>query len=126
MTRRLAAFLLRLPSRSAILACNDIFANRLIGLCRSLGLKVPQERAILGVDDDHLLLLSAPLPFSSIDPASREIGRLAAMRLQGLLEGHPDDGATLRVAPGPVVARASTDDLGHGDEVLNRAMRFIR
>jgi LacI family transcriptional regulator len=119
-------FIRDLPPRCAVLGCNDIFAARVIGLCRELGLRVPEDRAVMGVDDDHLLLLAAPLPFTSVDPNSREIGRQAAQRLQGLLEGRTDDGHPLPVPPGAVIARASTDYLGNGDAVLARAMQLIR
>jgi LacI family transcriptional regulator len=87
---------------------------------------VPEDVAVLGVDNDELLCsLSSPL-LSSVEQGAKRLGYEAAKLLDSLI-GKP---ASVRVRknvidPFGVVARASTDVLAIEDPHLARAMMFI-
>jgi LacI family transcriptional regulator len=124
--RKLKGFLAGLPVGCAIFAINDIYARRVVWRLRELGLRVPQERALLGVDNDHLFLMQSHVGISSIDPDSKEIGYRAAERLHRLMQGLPDDGKAVRIPPKEVVLRASSDWMHSNDETISLALRLIR
>lgn len=123
---RMPGFLARLPDRTAIFTANDIFARIVAETVGKLGLRIPEDRSLLGVDNDPLISLSHTVPLSSIDPASMEIGRRAAGLLARLMAGERNLGSTELVPPAGVVLRASSDHLATTDDLVNRAIRIIR
>ncbi len=64
----LARWLQSLPKPTAIMTCNDYLGKHLLDLCRSLQISVPEEVAVLGVDDDRLLCSLCTPSLSSIAP----------------------------------------------------------
>ena len=123
----LSAWLARLPKPVGVFCCDDLRASQVRARCRELGLDVPGDLAILGVDDDPIYCMFTSPRLSSIDPDSPAIGRLAAETLAGLLDA--PEGSTppnLLVAPRGVVARDSTDALPGAPGWLVEACRFIR
>lgn len=124
--RLLPGFLAELPTRTALFAANDIFARRSMDMLETLGVRIPEDRSLLGVDNDPLIGLSTSVALSSIDPASDEIGRRAAAMLARLMAGAPNLGETEQVPPTGVVLRASSDQLATTDDLVNRAVRIIR
>jgi len=115
-----------LPGMTAIFVANDYFALRVVECITELGRRIPQDLAVLGVDDDPLEYLASPVTLSSIDPNSVEIGRLAAQRLQGLMLGETDDGHTDLVPPKGVILRDSTDHWADADEMVGQALSLLR
>ncbi|HOM15937.1 MAG TPA: XylR family transcriptional regulator, partial [Thermoguttaceae bacterium] len=65
--QKLADWLQSLPRPVGIMACYDVMGCRLLGVCRELGLAVPEEVAVIGVDNDQVLCEVAAPPISSID-----------------------------------------------------------
>jgi LacI family transcriptional regulator len=122
----LKAFMASLPKPCAVFCANDHYAGGFIHFARKFGYRVPEDFAVLGVDNDSLRMMSSPVPFSSIDPNSFEIGRRAAERLGRLMRGEADDGETQCVPPKGIILRASTDRIGSGDPLLAKAMQLIR
>ena len=124
--RGLKDWLLSLPTHTGILGANDYVARRICECCGELGLKIPGQRAILGVDNDEMLILSSPVAFSSIDPGSVEIGRRAGEMLANVMAGRPVHPSTIQVPPVEVVLRPSTDHLATDDEKVAAAARIMR
>ena len=82
--------LLARPDRpTAILAANDMLAAGAMKAARRLGLRVPEDLAVTGVDDSHICGLLEP-ELTSVHIDCRRMGELAAARLQSLLEGETD------------------------------------
>ena len=82
--------LLARPDRpTAILAANDMLAAGAMKAARRLGLRVPEDLAVTGVDDSNICGLLEP-ELASVHIVSRRMGELAAARLQSLLEGETD------------------------------------
>jgi LacI family transcriptional regulator len=124
--REAELFLRGLPRRCAVFVANDQTAHWVALVCERAGLRVPEDLALLGVDDDVVLVYAAPVSLSSIYPNSEELGRRAAERLERILEGAPDDGSIERVPPGEVVLRASSDALATDDASVAEAVRLMR
>jgi LacI family transcriptional regulator len=122
----LAGWLRGLPKPVGVLACNDIRGQQVLTACRKIGLAVPEEVAVLGVDNDELLCnLSAP-PLSSVDLNCARTGYAAAALLARLLAGRPATTRTTLMEPRGVVARQSTDVLAIEDPDIAAATRLIR
>ncbi|MHB8902033.1 MAG: XylR family transcriptional regulator [Thermoguttaceae bacterium] len=123
---QLARWVRSLPSPVAVLAANDVCATRLINACRSIDVAIPEQVAVLGVDNDTVLdPLTAP-PMSSIDLNVARIGYEAAALLDRLMAGEPKPAEPILIKPAGVVARQSTDICAIDDADVATALRFIR
>ena len=75
----------RLQPPAAVMAANDQAARDVIETCQQLGWRVPEDIAVLGVDNDELLCNYAAIGLSSIDRNLERIGFEAARLLGGLI-----------------------------------------
>jgi LacI family transcriptional regulator len=110
----------------AILAANDRYAWHAIDACREVNIRVPEDVAILGVDNDVLLAEMVRPTLSSITPDALGIGYVAAELLADLIQGKPTPAAPVMLPPEGVVTRHSTDVLAMDDPDVVVAARFIR
>ena len=115
-----------LPRPCAILAANDRYAWHAIDLCRELGISVPEEIAVVGVDNDTLLTEMVRPTLSSIDCGSERIGFEAARLLKAMMGGESVSFVPMELSPHGVISRHSTDVLSIEDEVVAEAAKFIR
>ena len=145
----LGKWLLALPKPAGVLGCNDDWAHRVLNEARRQGLKVPDQIAVMGVDDDELFNTLVTPSLSSIALPAEQIGYEAAATLDRLMNGvqlgagmEHDAGSSLslhgsslilhgsslisRLPPVRVVARESTDVLSIADADVVLALRFIR
>jgi LacI family transcriptional regulator len=123
---RARAWLKALPKPVAILSSNDVPARELAEMCRELDLHIPEQVALLGVDNDDLEChLCTPL-LSSIDLGSERVGYEAAKMLHRLIERRPLKQRTITIPPLRVVTRQSTDTLAIQDSDVAAALAFIR
>jgi len=122
---RLGRWLASLPQPVAVFACYDVLARRVIEACHDLAISVPEQMAVLGVDDDELLCRLTTPPLSSVIPDARGAGRLAAELLDSLLAGRPVSPEHL-LPPRGVAVRQSTDVVSVDDPVVVAAAQFIR
>jgi LacI family transcriptional regulator len=125
--KKMAAWLLKLPRPTAVMACYDFKAHEVLDVCRELNVAVPEEIAVLGVDDDRLLCELAEPPLSSIAPDTKRTGFEAAMLLDRMMNGEkPLSELCLLTKPLGIRTRASTDILAIEDPEIAAALRFIR
>lgn len=123
---RIERWLAGLPKPVALFACYDIRGRQALDACRRAGIAVPDEVAVLGVDDDDLLCgLSTP-PLSSVIPDARGAGRLAAALLERLMEGERPEADEWLLPPLGIATRQSSDVLAIDDPLVVAAVRFIR
>lgn len=127
----LTEWLAGLPKPVGIMACNDVRARHVLEACRTLGLKVPRDVAVLGVDNDEMICELTDPPLSSIDQAARRIGYEAAAILDQLIRraaGHdaPPPRQRVVVPPIGVVARTSTDTMATDDEAVLHTLERLR
>jgi LacI family transcriptional regulator len=115
-----------LPKPLGVFACYDICGQQVLDACRSVGLAVPDEVAVLGVDNDELLCeLSSP-GLSSVIPDTHRTGYEAAALLARMMQGERLEAFELRITPLGVQRRLSTDVLAIDDPLVVRAVRYIR
>ena len=109
--RSLVRWLKTLPKPVAVFCCNDLRAIQLQRVALGIGLRVPEDLAILGVDNDTIACSFAEVPISSVNPNSFEIGKAAARILEAMLVRRPvlKHHKTHHVKPGEITERASTD-----------------
>lgn len=115
-----------LPRPVGIFACYDIKARALLDACRELEIAVPEEVAVLGVDNDHLLCELADPPLSSIRCNSSRAGFEAAHLLDRMMAGESVESNALLIEPIGVETRQSTDILAIDDPEIAHAVSFIR
>jgi len=124
--RGLTKWLKGLPRPIGIFACYDIQAQKLLEVCRALDIAVPEEIAVLGVDNDQLLCELSDPPLSSIICNTQRTGFEAATLLDRMMNGEQIDSAPVLVAPLGIQTRQSTDILAIDDPDVAAALRFIR
>lgn len=115
-----------LPTPFGLLATNDAGALLVLQLCRRLGLRVPEDVAILGVDNDELTCELAHPPLSSVALPFRRMGFEAGRLLERMLKGQATPATMTRLPPDGVVTRQSTDTVAIRDADIVAALRFIR
>ena len=123
---RMERFLLSLPRPTAVFAAMDGRARHVINLCADIGLRVPEDIAVLGVDNDPLLCQSTVPPLSSIRTGGYRRGQTAAAMLDALMRGHPVERRSVVQEPISVVTRGSTGYDAMSDLYVARAVKFIR
>ncbi len=122
----LAAWLTRLPKPIAILACNDTRGQQIITACRDLGISMPSDVSVIGVDNDDLLCRLCRPTLTSISPDSEGIGQMAAEMLTRMLNGETVEPRLYNHPPLRVVERQSTDITTAQDPLVLTASRLIR
>ena len=124
--KALSHWLSKLPRPVGIMACYDIKAQQLLMLCRELGLQVPDEVAVIGVDNDRRLCELCDPPLSSVIPNTWKTGFEAARLLDRMMNGLPVPNETELIAPLGIRTRQSTDVLAIDDKDVSAAVRMIR
>jgi len=114
-----------LPKPVGVFACHDIFALQVVEACRLLGLRVPDDVAVVGVDNDDLLCEMARPSLSSIILPAERVGFEASALLERMMEKNRCPRKPRLIPPCGVVTRQSSDVLAGGDPDVTAAMRFI-
>lgn len=119
-------FLRTAPKPLAIFASWDMAALEVLETCRRLNLSVPDQVAILGVDNEELVCNGAKPTLSSIEPDHVELGRKACQELERLFRGRP--GRIIRIAKSvkAIHQRESTATVPPSAQLVLRAQKYIR
>lgn len=123
---RLTQWVQSLPTPIGIFAANDIHALDVLEACSIAGISVPEQAAVLGMDNDELACQISHLRLSSIQNPAERIGYEAARMLDTLMEGGAAPSAPVYIQPTHIVTRPSTDILAIDDPDVSKAMQFIR
>jgi len=110
----------------AVFAANDDFALLVLDACLQAGLKIPEEVALLGCDNDPLVVEFANIPLSSVDPNFITRSYQAAQLLDRLMAGETIPAEPIRIKPTGVFVRRSTDILAVDDPHVAAALNVIR
>jgi LacI family transcriptional regulator len=122
----IAEWVSRLPKPVGVMACYDLRGQQVLDACRQRGIAVPDEVAVIGVDNDELLCNLSDPPLTSIIPNTHRTGYEAAALLDRLMAGRKVRSRTHLVPPLGVATRQSTDVLAIEDRHVVQAVRFIR
>lgn len=115
-----------LPKPIGIFAVHDPVGRCVAAACREENISIPEEVAILGVDNDELICDLTHPPLSSVSVPWEKIGYEAARVMDQLLSTGRAPRRPVVVAPEPVMARLSSDLLAVGSPRLQEALRVIR
>jgi len=108
------------------MACNDQRGRDVLDACRELGLRVPDDIAVIGVDNDIETCELCDPPLTSVEPNTERIGYEAASLMAEMLDGKPVQKEKIFVDPLMVVTRRSTEVLAIADTELVKAVSYIR
>lgn len=122
----MSQWLLNLPSPVGILCANDLCGSRLLDAARQAGINVPEQAAILGIDNDPVLCNLTSPPLSSIDQNAELIGYRSAALLETMMEGTAASDTPVWVDPLTIVTRQSTDIVAIENPDVAQAVKFIR
>ena len=122
---RLGRHLKKLPKPIAIMAQFDADANVVVRACLDAGLRVPEDVAVIGVDNDPIHCRLGLVPLSSVVSNLEQVGYRGAQVLDSMMNGEPRPKEPILIAPGGVVVRRSTDVLAAEDNAVSRALAFI-
>lgn len=126
LQQELVAWLESLEKPIGIMAANDARARHLLEACHTAGLRVPEDVAVLGVDNDEVVCELTNPPLSSIEQGARALGYQAAALLDRLMDGKKSRSIRHLVKPNDVVMRRSTNILAITDPDVAAAVAFIR
>jgi LacI family transcriptional regulator len=124
--RELLGWLQSLPKPCGLMTCNDSRGRQVLNCCREVGLAVPDEVAVIGVDKDEIYCELSDLPLSSVILNTQQIGFEGAEMLARLMAEGSTDFQSVLVKPLGVLARQSTDVLAIDDRFIAAALKHIR
>lgn len=121
----LTRWLAGLPKPIGLMACNDDRGREVLEACRGAEIRVPEELAVIGVDNDELLCELADPPLSSVALNAQGVGYRAAALLDRMMRGRLRKPQRLIAEPLHVVTRRSTDIVAMDDLEVAEALGFI-
>lgn len=122
----LGRWLKSLAKPVGVLACNDIRAQQLLNACHECNIHVPDEIAVVGVDNDDVICPLCSPPLTSVEPNTEKIGYEAAAMLDLMMAGESVPAELTWVPARRIVVRGSTDAIPVDDAEFTKAYRFIR
>jgi LacI family transcriptional regulator len=124
--RRLAKWLKALPKPVGLMASYDNLALQILDICRDLEIPVPDEVAVIGVDNDPIVCNLADPSLSSVIPDAVGAGYRAAELLATMMHGGQPKQEKYLLPPLGIATRQSTDIFAVEDEDIRRTAKFIR
>jgi LacI family transcriptional regulator len=122
----LAKWIAALPSPIGVFACDDDRGREVLEACKLARLNVPQDVAVVGVDNDEVFCELADPPLSSIALNAETAGYRAAALLDEMMQGRTRKRQHIVVDAVGVITRRSTDIVAVDDDDIVRALQFIR
>lgn len=124
---KLRAWLERLPKPAGVFAAFDDRAIQVLEACRDASLSVPNEVAVIGVDNDEQLCPRTAPPLTSVCPDHERIGALAAEKLHEMLDGRELQAVEhVEIDVKGIAVRESTSPVSTSGKLVQRALAFIR
>ncbi|PIB61671.1 XylR family transcriptional regulator [Pseudomonas sp. 2822-17] len=120
------AWLESLPKPIGIIAVTDARARQLLQACLTAGIAVPEQVALIGIDNDPLTRTLTRVPLSSVIQGTETMGRTAAALLHQMLHGKPCVGTRVLVPPEAINVQASSLHQPLGNPYVMQALLFIR
>jgi LacI family transcriptional regulator len=124
--RHVSTWVKALPKPVGILACNDDRGQHILEVCKLNRLKVPEDVAVVGVDNDPMICEIGDPPLTSIALNVESAGYDAAKLLDQLINGKKMAGQQIMVTPSHIVQRQSSDILAVNDAEVALAIHYIR
>ncbi len=110
---------------TAVFAGDDLLGAEILETCRKLNISVPDQLAILSVDNDDIYNTWRNYRLSSVVLNTMEIGRRAVDTLFCLIQGRSVPSQTILINPIHIVTRFSTNIFGVSDPLVREALELI-
>ncbi len=104
----MSKWLSALTPPTGMFVCNDIRGQQVMNVCRSLEIPIPDDIAVIGVDDDDAICPLSDPPLSSVKTDAEQVGYRAAEILHAMMRGKSPVASIEYIAPLRVVQRLST------------------
>ena len=121
----LSDWLKSLPKPVALMACDDNQGHHITEAARHAGIRIPDELAVLGVDNDEMICDLSDPPLSSIELDSEKSGYEAARLMEQMIEDQVCCADDIVVNATQVVTRHSTDIFASKDKYIVSALKYI-
>jgi LacI family transcriptional regulator len=122
----IAKRLKELPKPCAIYTKSDYDSVWLSNLCMDAGLRVPDDIAILGADDNRLICENQAVPLSSVRHDLKTIGYEGAAMLDQLMNGKKLKQRLKLIPPRGITVRQSTDALAVTDPLIRELLEYLK
>ncbi len=122
---QLADWLRSLEKPAAIMTTNDVTGTRVIEACRTVGIDIPKQVAVLGVDNDEIVCNGIRPMLSSLHPNHVELARRAAEELDRIIHGRRKTTTPILIPPLGIVERASTETIPPAGFLIKSALAYI-
>jgi len=119
-------WLASLPKPVGVIAASDVRALQILEACRTSGLAVPDDVAVVGIGNDEVLCELATPALTSVTHDCRRIGHEAARMLDEAMRTGRTASAVVFVPPAGIAVRRSSDVLAVEDADLRKALRLIQ
>jgi LacI family transcriptional regulator len=123
--RWLANELRKAPKPLALFAATDDHALEVVEVCESIGLSVPEDVSVVGMDNSLPAVEAMSTPISSVDQNFITLGYRGAQLLDQLMHGKPAPRSSILIPPTGLVARQSSDLLAINHPGLRRCLRYL-
>lgn len=122
----LSDWLLKLPKPIAMFTCDDNQAIHIAEACNLAGIRVPDDVAILGVDNDEMVCNMSNPPTSSIALDTENAGYKVAELMENMILNKDFQYHDVMVETTGIISRQSTDIFAVNDLQVLKALKFIR
>lgn len=123
---KLAKWITSLPKPLAIFVANDHLGRNIVDCLKVLNIKIPDEVAFVGVDNDHLACELCDPPLSSIELNTEMAGYETASMLDAIMQGQKERVGNIIIKPISVVTRQSSDIYVADDPDIKAALKYIQ
>lgn len=114
------------PKPLAVLCWADYAGARFVDMAHSLGWRIPDDIAVLGMDNEELICDCAAVRLSSIRTDIQRVGTLGAALLDRLMSGEPAGERHRFIPPREIIERRSTDTFAADSPLVAQAIRFMK
>jgi LacI family transcriptional regulator len=121
----LSRWLKSLPKPIGLMTCDDNQGQHITEACRQLGIRIPEEVAVLGVDNDEMICDLSDPPLSSIALDAEKGGYDAAKLMDYMIKHGTSDYYNIIVKPVQVITRYSTDIYATNDDHIASSLKYI-
>ncbi|HEX6891238.1 MAG TPA: DNA-binding transcriptional regulator [Chryseolinea sp.] len=114
-----------LPKPIALMTCDDNQGHHITEAARHAGIRIPDEIAVLGVDNDEMICDLSDPALSSIELDTEKGGYEAARLMEKMIKNKVLSSPDVIVKPTQVVTRHSTDVFASKDKYVVNALKYI-
>jgi LacI family transcriptional regulator len=121
----LVDWLSSLPVPSGVFAVHDYRAQLLLEACREAQLRVPDDIAVIGMDNDETICNHSAPTLTSITRNSMQVGLLASALLDRMIHGETHPEQEVLIAPTEVVVRESSEMMYCSNPLVRQALEYM-